>query len=174
MIASLSIENLNVCIDHLNHHPEFLNEINGWLFKEWTTWYEDWGINNEKAAFKDLIKDINRSKREGLPIMIVAYVGTRPIGCIGLDKTDMPNPPKDIIGFGPWIVNVYVIDEFRGKGLGSILVKTMMDSVKENKIKNVYLLTDNKKGFYERLGWVEKGIVKYLDKLYFFMEFKYP
>ena len=55
------------------------------------------------------------------------------------------------------INNLFVLEEYRGKGIGKKLMETMMDAFKEKGINNfeLYALNNNENAlkFYEKLGF---------------------
>ena len=63
------------------------------------------------------------------------------------------------------INNIFVLEEYRNKGIGKALMQTMIDALKEVGITNIQLDTYNKNSkaikFYERLGF-EKCTIQML------------
>jgi len=71
---------------------------------------------------------------------------------------------KEIVGFGRALTDgIYrgvlwdiVIDQnHQGKGYGSLIVKSLLDSKKIKSTKKIYLMTTHQKLFYEQLGFKE-------------------
>jgi N-acetylglutamate synthase-like GNAT family acetyltransferase len=51
--------------------------------------------------------------------------------------------------------DVVIHPEYRGRGLGRTLVKTLLAHPSVQKVERVYLMTSSQQGFYERLGFTE-------------------
>jgi predicted N-acetyltransferase YhbS len=69
------------------------------------------------------------------------------VGVVNLIDFDDPNPH---VG-SPWLAGLVVIPYWRGQGLGSLLVKTVLDDAIRLGKSEVFLGTDSPK-FYEKLG----------------------
>ncbi len=53
----------------------------------------------------------------------------------------------------PWLANVYIAEEFRGRGFGTFLLGNISSIIREDPfIAEVYLYTTHE-GLYERFGW---------------------
>jgi N-acetylglutamate synthase-like GNAT family acetyltransferase len=53
----------------------------------------------------------------------------------------------------PWLAAVYVAPAARNRGVGSALVRAVMDETLVLSIEELYLFTPDKMTFYSRLGW---------------------
>ena len=51
--------------------------------------------------------------------------------------------------------DVVIHPEYRGRGLGRTLVKTLLAHPSVQGVERVYLMTSSQQGFYERLGFTE-------------------
>lgn len=71
----------------------------------------------------------------------------------------------------PWLVNVYVDEDHRGKGICSILMNDVIKKFKDLGFKRVYLHSRHE-GLYEKYGWIflEKVEVfnKEVKRIYYF------
>lgn len=63
--------------------------------------------------------------------------------------------------FGYWLGNVYVKPECRNQGVGSQIVEATVDKAKLLEVKNLYLYTEDREHFYQRLGWITLERVEY-------------
>ena len=52
----------------------------------------------------------------------------------------------------PWLMNIYVDEKFRGRGVCSAFLKKVTEQAKALKIKKLYLYTEHT-GLYEKFGW---------------------
>lgn len=114
--------------------------------------YEWWG--KEDNLTYEIVKEIVSSycSNEDFPIVLVAKDKNRVVGTVTLLANDT-RLRQDLY---PMISSLYVIEEYRNKGIGSLLVKTLLDYAK-GRFKVVYLMTCMD-GFYEKLNFkfVEK------------------
>lgn len=54
----------------------------------------------------------------------------------------------------PWLANVYIDENYRGKGYGRKLLETVNEIAQKNiDFDNIYLYTEHI-GLYEKFGWV--------------------
>jgi len=84
---------------------------------------------------------------DALPLCRVAMDGDRPVGVVNLIDYDDPNPR---IG-RPWLAGLVVAPRWRGRGLGSRLVHTLLADARRLGEVQLFLGTDGP-GFYTRLG----------------------
>ncbi len=82
-----------------------------------------------------------------LPFCRIATVNDEPVGVVNLIDYDDPNPR---VG-RPWLAGLVVIPDWRGQGLGSMLVKSVLEDAIRLGETEVFLGTDSPK-FYEKLG----------------------
>ena len=71
------------------------------------------------------------------------------MGMASIDPYDMITRPD----LSPWLAAVYVAPEFRHNGIGSKLVRAVMQEAVVLGLDRIYLFTPNKINFYNRLGW---------------------
>ena len=84
---------------------------------------------------------------EALPLCRVAMHGDMPVGVANLIDYDDPNPR---VG-RPWLAGLVVLPGWRGRGLGSRLVRAVLDDAHRLGETEVFLGTDGP-GFYQSLG----------------------
>ena len=73
------------------------------------------------------------------------------LGSAAIVDNDMETRPE----LSPWLASVYVTARHRNNGVGSQLVNHVVAQAKDNKINKLYLMTPDKKKFYQALGWKE-------------------
>jgi len=86
---------------------------------------------------------------DALPLCRVALHGEEPVGVVNLIEYDDPNPR---VG-RPWLAGMVIARAWRGRGLGSRLVTTLLEDARRLGEVQVFLGTDGP-GFYARLGAV--------------------
>ena len=85
-----------------------------------------------------------------LPLSLVALHGGQPLGVVNLVDNDDENRPQ----WKPWLAGMVVHKAWRGRGVGSVLVRELLEHARRIAVPHVYLGTDGP-GFYTRLGAVE-------------------
>ena len=139
-----------VVIRYLADCPQHIPVIATWIFDYWGKSY----------GFKSLQDQINalsrRLYRNRIPLALVAFSGSRPVGTASLKIQEMPMRKQ----FYYWLGSVYVIPEFRGRGIGRSLVTRCETVAAEIGVTDLFLHTPDKQGFYRKLNWnsVEKCI----------------
>ncbi len=117
----------------------------------------EWGISLEEA--EELVSPC-LSDNEKLPFGLIALVNETPIGLLfAVERSDDVS-----VKYGPWLVALYVKEEFRKQGIGSALVKRACDELKKRKYKTVYIDTVSAQNFYKKLGWAFVEEVKWRDE----------
>lgn len=61
----------------------------------------------------------------------------------------------------PWLANIYLRPDLRGKGLGQQLVRHVMAEAAKLGIATLYLFTEDQQAFYQRLGWQLWAVQQY-------------
>ena len=60
----------------------------------------------------------------------------------------------------PWLSDVMILENFRGKGYGKLLLKYGEEILKELGYKTIYVWTDQAPDFYKKLGFIYKQEVE--------------
>jgi N-acetylglutamate synthase-like GNAT family acetyltransferase len=90
-----------------------------------------------------------RTARHAIPKTFVALENDQIVGTASLVEDDMPTRPE----LTPWLAAVYVLPEFRHRGIGLALVKAAMREAEALGVERLYLFTPDRVRFYNRLGW---------------------
>lgn len=145
------IDITSIKIIPLNNVPEYYPILSFWSYKEWYL--------KRNIEFDVVLKDYKR--RGGtlsLPFTSVAVCNSMPVGMASLKENDLWSR-KDI---NPWLSSLYVIPEFRGRGIGERLTVEIQKKASVLNYKKIYLFLGNSesgllKNFYQKRGW------KYFD-----------
>jgi GNAT superfamily N-acetyltransferase len=73
----------------------------------------------------------------------------RLVGVVNLVENDDPKHPE----WSPWLAGTVVAEDCRGQGIGSALVRALLDHARRSGFERIYFGTDGP-GFYTRLGAV--------------------
>lgn len=134
LIEEVKIINL---LDDIKH----LEEVSEWIWKQWgkerNSKLED-AIYRSKHSLND--KDI--------PQMYIAKYKEEVIGVVSIWRNDL-TARQDLY---PWMAALFVKEEYRNKGVGTLLQKRVIDETRKMKYKYLYLITDHE-NYYEKMGW---------------------
>ena len=134
---------MNFTLSNLNGVAECLPTLAQWH-------HQQWSYLNPGQSLQVRINRMAKCLGEALiPSTVVALQKGKPLGSASIVASDMDSHPE----LTPWLASVYVAPEFRGQGLGSALVKDIMQSAKLDGVKTLYLFTPDQQVFYQRLGW---------------------
>jgi GNAT superfamily N-acetyltransferase len=135
---------MDLRIEYLAQHPTVMPIVADWLFRQWPHF-------NPGATYDDVLNRIQEKQPEDqiLPVRLVAFLGSQPIGTASLVSDDMATPED----YSPWLASVYVVPEERKRGIGSALVRAAIQKIGALGVKTLYLYTPDKVTFYEHLGW---------------------
>ena len=76
-----------------------------------------------------------------------------PIGTASLTPDDLETRPD----LTPWLASVFVLAEYRRAGVGAALVEAVVAHARKLGVETLYLFTEDRADFYERLGWSQIG-----------------
>ncbi|PXY00292.1 GNAT family N-acetyltransferase [Halomonas sp. LBP4] len=93
----------------------------------------------------------------GVPSAFVAMSGGQPVGTASLVAQDMDARPA----LSPWLASVFVLPEWRGRGIASRLVRRVEAEVAASGITRFYLFTPDQQALYRRLGWEDHEVLDY-------------
>ncbi|MDO8908263.1 MAG: GNAT family N-acetyltransferase [Pseudohongiella sp.] len=129
----------------LRDKPHHLLPLAGWHHAEWS-------YLNPKRSFDERVQEM-QADLEGnvIPTTFVAEENGELLGSACILADDMSTHRE----LTPWLASVYVNSVHRGKGIGSTLVKRVMQHAQDNGIKRLYLYTPDQEQLYARLGWQE-------------------
>jgi N-acetylglutamate synthase-like GNAT family acetyltransferase len=63
-----------------------------------------------------------------------------------------------------WLGTVYVLPEYRRRGLGSEIVAAAVHLARTLEIKTLYLFTPDQERMYRRLGWIPIEFTRYDER----------
>ena len=127
---------------NLSAAPQHLERLAGWHHRQWGCLHPGAGIERVRA-------ELQRHLGEAvIPSTFVARDGDV-LGSAAIVERDMRTRPDD----GPWLASVYVAPEARGRGVGTRLVRHVMQVARDTNVPELFLFTPDRAGFYARLGW---------------------
>ena len=124
-------------IDSIRHRKD---EYFPLFYDEWTTGEQDRAFHEELLTYTNGFL--------GLPRFYVAEVDGKLVGCYALLLNDI-NSRQDIF---PWFAYLYVLPEYRGKGIASELLQHGVKTAKQLQFDSLFLET-NIEGLYEKFDF---------------------
>ena len=129
-------------IDYLADNAEFIPLLAEWHYAEWPM-----DAAPSVEARIELIR--NRLGRREMPTTLVAVRDANPLGFVSLISNNMDSHPE----LFPWLASLYVPPPLRRQGIGTALVKAILEDAQALQVRHLYLFTASQIAFYERLGW---------------------
>ncbi|MBF0370830.1 MAG: GNAT family N-acetyltransferase [Magnetococcales bacterium] len=135
----------DIQIIHLCDIPWAANILAKWFMEEWRPWY---GPNGKGDAQSDLASCCDKDR---LPICIVALSSETEevLGTAAL-KTESTGSE---LGVGPWLGALLVSKEYRGRGIGSSLIKSIEMEALRLGFSSIYSSMDSTASILDRRRW---------------------
>lgn len=128
-------------IDHLMEHPEHTRLVAEWIFGEFWQGRDRYSADDLEGLLRQA------TDRDRIPLSLVALTDGRPVGTVNLIANDDPTRPH----LHPWLAALLVIPEYRGRGIGTTLVRALLREARRLGYSEVFLGADIP-AFYSRLG----------------------
>jgi len=131
----------------LKECPDYAPVLAYWSYN---LWYRPRPID-----YDTIIKAYRLRASDGrLPLAWVAVDETMPVGMASLKEDDLWTR-KDL---NPWLASLYVVPEFRKKGIAEQLMRAVMDGARSLGYKKLYLFLGPEEdtdlgSYYSRRGW---------------------
>jgi GNAT superfamily N-acetyltransferase len=107
-------------IAYLSDHPEFIAQIVDWHC-------EIWGDTSAKCKHDMRHKLLQHLNTKAIPITMIALSEKKCVGSVSLVFHDLDSHTH----LSPWISYLYVDSNYRRKGIGTYLFKTILRKAKE-------------------------------------------
>lgn len=127
----------------LSEEPEHLETLASWHHAEWAS------INPGQTLQDRIDKMQNYLKDDFVPSTFIYKHNGELAGSAAIVENDMSTHKE----LSPWMASVFVEPSFRKRGIGSALVRHVMQQAKEQGISTLYLFTPDQAPLYESLGW---------------------
>ncbi|GAB4281998.1 MAG: GNAT family N-acetyltransferase [Candidatus Rifleibacteriota bacterium] len=132
----IEIKNIAEC-------PQHIETICRWHHNEWAHLNPGRPLENR---FEEMQEHLDGKL---VPATFVAVEENKPVGSASILRCDMDIRSE----LTPWLASVYVLADWRHRGIGRALVQKIMSHAKEGGIKKLYLYTPDKEHFYRHMGW---------------------
>lgn len=132
-----------ITIEYLADHPQHVPVVATWVYRHWGRMYR---MKSVAEQVERLSERLNKGK---LPLALVALAGGEPVGTASLKIREMTTHPR----LAHWLGTVYVVEAWRGRGLGTALVERAETEARQLGIGTLCLHTPDKEHFYTSHGW---------------------
>ena len=129
-------------IINLKEQSQHIDTIAQWHHKEWSHFNPQENIAQRIQRMQTYLND------KFVPTTFLAIDGEL-LGSAAIVDNDMTTRPE----LSPWLASVYVAAQHRNNGVGGKLVNHVVEQAKFKNINKLYLMTPDKKNFYQALGW---------------------
>lgn len=110
--------------------------------------HAQWFASKPGHTAEGMLARMRGGRRLELPIGLVAFVDGAPAGTVSLLEQDL----EERLDLRPWLAGLLVFPDFRSQGVGTALLRAIMEIGAEIGFETLYLYTE-KPQFYRRLGW---------------------
>ena len=140
----------SVIIERLSQHRELVPLIASWFLAEWPDWY---GPSGRGDAQGDLVRYSNADST--IPFGVVAFYDGAPCGFCALKSDAIP----EYSSRGPWAGAAYVVPELRGRGIGALMLRALVDEAMRMGFAHVYCGTSTSTSLLVREGWHKLEVI---------------
>jgi GNAT superfamily N-acetyltransferase len=130
-------------IDYLADHLEFVHTLAQWHHKEWAYLRPGDSLEAREARLRAACG------HEEIPTIFVALSHNTLLGSAMLIEHDMETRME----LSPWLAGVFVAPEHRRHGIGSALVRRVVECATTLGVRRLYLYTPSAERLYSQLGW---------------------
>ncbi len=130
-------------IAFLADHPETIPTLAHWFRAQWPGYY------NERAPAEIAQDFAAEAHRTRIPLRLVAFADGKLAGTITLRERALQALPE----YQPGLGGLFVAERFRGRGIGTELVRAGTHVARELGYERVYTATVTARGIVEHLGW---------------------
>ena len=131
---------------------ERLEKAEGEAFEKICLWCHGWWGVRDGLTLEQVKYNMEHSLCCGnqLPQTFIARMDGEVVGMYQLSMSDDLQSRPDLY---PWLINVYVDEKARGKGVCRAMMETVGKNAKDAGLDYLYLYT-NHVGLYEKFGWM--------------------
>lgn len=134
-------------IKYLMDHPDYLHATTALLFNEWSHLPSWRGLQQIRTRL------IERNTTDSKQFTLVALDAQNTVAAAGsLICYELKEDPSRIY----WLGEVITRSTHRGQGIGSKVIKRIIELAAIQGITELWLYTPDKQSFYKNLGWIEQ------------------
>lgn len=131
-------------VKYLCDYPEYADAVVHWIYGEFAVKdHEGIALAKVKAVF-------HHTHLDSFPITLIAIVDDKCVGAISLFENDLKNQQV----LSPWLASLYVVPEYRSRGIAKKLIDEVKAIAKKLGFEILYLRTEEAAEYYKKLGWI--------------------
>lgn len=136
---------------NLKEEPRHLSVLAQWHHKQWAYLNPEASLEKRIARMRACLNDAL------IPGIFIAKEGEQLLGSAAIVEHDMDTHRE----LTPWLASVFVAPAYRRRGVGTALVRHVMQQAQAAGIPVLYLFTPDQEAFYRKLGWQTLGRESY-------------
>ena len=142
-------------LEYLEHHARHIPTLARWHHDQWSY------LNPQRTLAKRAERLQTHLGGRQMPTTVVAVEGESLLGSASLIEHDLPTRTD----LSPWLASVYVPQEHRRRGIGSALVRRIVEEAEALEYEKLYLFTMDQERLYAGLGWgtFERAVYNEVD-----------
>lgn len=134
-------------------------------------WHQDtWGHLTGRGLEARIEEFQEQLESRNVPLTLVAFADGIPAGSASLLTHDMDTHPD----LSPWLGSVFVLPQFRRRGIGERLCRRVMAESQRLGVDTLYLFTEDRAPFYQRMGWEKLSGETYMGEEVTLMNWRLP
>lgn len=148
----------NLKLTKLTEKNEYFDMLVAWFYNWWGK-EEGWTEEEMVDYLTTLIKPYaNPNNIFDIPEIYIATYNDELVGTFSFAMRDL-DYRADLY---PWLINLYVDEEYRGKGVSKFLITKAIEITKKKNIKEFYVYTTHE-SLYEKYGFKFIELVRFYD-----------
>lgn len=143
-------------IESIAAHPGVVDTLAAWHHAQWGELMAPWSLEDARRELREHVE-----ASAGYPATLITLDDDdRVLGSVSLIPTDAP----EFAEYTPWLASLYVAPSARGAGIGSALVRAIVDHADRLGFETLYLFTPGSPQIYLRCGWREQATLRLGDR----------
>ena len=138
-------------IDDLANHAHLIPELGRWHQAQWAY------LNPGETLEQRIARMQEYCEPAPIPSTFVALEDGVPLGSAALVAHDMDTHME----LSPWLASVFVAPARRRQGIGSAVVRRVVEAAAALDVETLYLCTPDRADFYATMGWQVRSREEY-------------
>jgi|GEM_PF-160119 len=137
--------NSAMTIINIREEKQYIPQVSEWIYNEFISGKIP-DVSQQKIE-----EAIEKRQSDVIPMTFIAKIGSCCIGTISLFKNDL----HERTDLSPWLAALYVSKEWRGIGLGTLLIECIERITVKAGYNKLYLRTEEAAEYYSKLCWTQ-------------------
>ena len=142
-------------VEPLAKHTGLVPLLAEWFICEWPGWYGAGGQGNVAQDLQNFA-----ASQTTLPVGFVVFGDGTPVGAGALKAESIPSHKH----LKPWAGAGFVVPEYRGQGIGAVLLRSMVAHARALGYPHVYCGTSTAESLLQRSGWSAIEVTQHAGK----------